>query len=129
MNKMVFPQLKAYRGRWTKNFSRYWAGYQDRYVTNDPARVFHSFRDSFDDALRQAGVPKEYIKALVGRAREREEENDVTDKYRDPDKIKLLRAQIQKVEYPGIVFERLDAFLLLWICPFALSGTSGPPSP
>ena len=111
---MLFPLLKIYRGRWTKNFSRYWARYQDKYMTEDPARVFHSFRHGFIDALRQAGIRKEYIKAIVGHAREleetREEANDVTEDYGNAYNVKLLNDLVQKVAYHGIEFERIEAF-------------------
>ena len=57
-DKRLFPELKSYRDRWTKNFSRWWARYQDTYVSDAPEKVFHSFRHTFIDAMR-AGVPLE----------------------------------------------------------------------
>jgi hypothetical protein len=114
-DKMLFPQLKAYRGRWTKNFSRYWGRYQDNYITADEAYVFHSFRHSFIGAMRRKGLRKEYMKAIVGHARELnldlDEVDDVTDDYGDAHPITILDAQIQKIDYPGLKFERIDEFL------------------
>ncbi len=62
-DKRLFPQLTSYRGRWTKNWSRWWGRYQDKYVSKATGKVFHSFRHSFVDAMRAAGIPKEFQKA------------------------------------------------------------------
>ncbi|MGO9742936.1 MAG: site-specific integrase [Roseiarcus sp.] len=112
---MLFPLLKPYNGRWTKNFSRYWARYQDKYITKDAARVFHSFRHGFITVLRNKPVPKEHIKALVGYSRDLEEElknsKDTTDLCGDSHLIRVLNETLQQVEYPGTVFERIDQFV------------------
>jgi hypothetical protein len=112
---MLFPQLKPYRGRYTKNFSRFWARYQDEHITPDEAIVFHSLRHKFIGQLRGAGVEEEYIKALVGHARELQtakerKTNNVTDIYGDAYPIPLLNAKVQRVNYPTLVLKRIDAF-------------------
>jgi Integrase len=46
-------------GNWYQRFNR-------RYVTNDPKKVFHSFRHLVTDTLKQAGVQDSLIAELVG---------------------------------------------------------------
>jgi hypothetical protein len=65
--KRLFPKLTDYRGRCTKNLSRWWGRCQDKYVSDAPEKVFHSFRHTFIDAMC-AGIPKEFQIALVGHA-------------------------------------------------------------
>ncbi|MGP8261418.1 MAG: site-specific integrase [Rhodoblastus sp.] len=116
-DKMLFPQLEPYRGRYTKNWSRWWGRYQDRHITDDEAFVFHSFRHSFIGRMRAAEIPLEYMKGIVGHARELDEPrekhiaSDVTEGYGDASPIRILNILIQKVDYPGLKFERIEAFL------------------
>ena len=115
-DKLLFPQLEPYRGRYTKNWSRWWARYQDRYVTEDESFVFHSFRHTFIGRMRAARIPLEFQKAIVGHARELEEKkdiamaSDVTEDYGDAVPITILNEEIQKISYPGLKFERFEAF-------------------
>ena len=116
-DKMLFPQLAPYRGRYTKNWSRWWARYQDKHITDDEAFVFHSFRHSFIGRMRDAEIPLEYMKAIVGHARELEElqgkpkASDVTDDYGDASPIRRINKQIQNIVYPGLKFKRIEAYL------------------
>ena len=59
--------------------------------------VFHSFRHTFMDGLRNNDVDKEMIKALVGHAA-----TDVTDRYGDGYWLKSLNTAVQKMNYPGL---------------------------
>ena len=60
----LFPELEHYRGRCTKNWSRYWARLTDRHVTDRKDKAFHSFRHTFTRKLRHARVAETTIKAL-----------------------------------------------------------------
>jgi integrase len=111
-DKRLFPELKSYRGRWTKNWSRWWARYQDTYVSDAPEKVFHSFRHTFIDAMR-AGVPLEIQIALVGHAAAEgakgRAKNDTIDRYGRGYPIAVLNEQLQKVAYPGLDLSHLAA--------------------
>ena len=74
--RRLFPELKAYRGRTTKEWSKFWARHTDEHVTDVPSRTFHSFRHLFVARLRVAGVDRDVIKALVGHSN-----RDVTAGY------------------------------------------------
>ncbi|WP_294537116.1 site-specific integrase [uncultured Rhodoblastus sp.] len=114
-DKMLFPGLTSYRGRWTKNWSRWWARYQDEHITDDPAFVFHSFRHSFIGAMRRINMQRDLMKVLVGHARELEHDqrggDDVTESYGDAVPIKVLNRAMQRINYPGLKFKRIEAFL------------------
>ena len=111
-DKRLFPELKSYRGRWTKNWSRWWGRYQDSYVSDAPEKVFHSFRHTFIDAMR-AGVPLEIQIALVGHAAAEgakgRAKNDTIDRYGRGYPIAVLNEQLQKVAYPGLDLSHLAA--------------------
>jgi hypothetical protein len=65
----LFPLVAPSRGRagvsaWSKWFGRYLRAQG----VSDSAKVFHSFRHAFKDALRRGGVNQEIHDALTGRA-------------------------------------------------------------
>jgi integrase len=84
-------------------------------VTDDPAFVFHSLRHTFIGAMRRKGTRLDFMKALVGHARELELEledaKDDTEEYGDAVPIAILNDVVRQVEYPRIKFERIEAFL------------------
>jgi integrase len=110
--KGLFPELTDYRGRCTKNWSRWWGRYQDKYVSDAPEKVFHSFRHTFIDAMR-AGVPKEFQIALVGHAAadggKGRAQNDTIDRYGRGYRVSVLNEQLQKFAYPGLDLSHLAA--------------------
>jgi len=111
-DRRLFPELKSYRGRWTKNWSRWWARYQDKYVSDAPEKVFHSFRNTFIDAMR-AGVPLEIQIALVGHAAAEgakgRAKNDTIDRYGRGYPIAVLNEELQKVAYDDLDLSHLAA--------------------
>ena len=111
-DKRLFPELTSYRGRWTKNWSRWWGRYQDSYVSDAPEKVFHSFRHTFIDAMR-AGIPKEFQIALVGHAAvegaKDRPKDDTIDRYGRGYPVAVLNEQLQKVAYRGLDLSHLAA--------------------
>ena len=99
---LLFPLLKAYRGILTKNWGRWWSRYQDKYVTDDKTKVFHSFRHSFIRRLRNLGASKEHVKALIGHA-----PADTTDGYGAGYELQTHNATLQTLVYPGLDFSNL----------------------
>jgi integrase len=112
-DKRLFPRLTPYRGRWTKNWSRWWGRFQNKHVSKAPGKVFHSFRHSFVDAMRAAGIPKEFQKALVGHAASDRETgralSDTIDGYGAGYPIAVFNEELQKVAYPGLDLSHLAA--------------------
>ncbi len=100
--RMLFPELEAYRGRMTKNFSRWWGRYQDKHIGKSPTKVFHSFRHTFNRVLRDQGVPLENRKILMGHAG-----GEVNANYGEGLSLKPMQGFIEKIEFPGINFANL----------------------
>lgn len=67
-NALLFPRLKVNpRGRHGGYFSNFFSGYLRRKVgITDPRKVFHSFRHTFKDACRRAGIDEAVHDALTG---------------------------------------------------------------
>ena len=110
--RRLFPELKAYRGRTTKAWSRFWARHTDEHVTDSPRKTFHSFRHLFVAKLRAAGVDRDVIKALIGHAN-----RDVTAGYGVVDgalfPIAVLHAALDKVRVDGLDLSHLHRPQLL----------------
>ncbi|MGO9740597.1 MAG: site-specific integrase [Roseiarcus sp.] len=95
--RRLFNHLNPYRERCTKNWSRWWGRYQNKEMTILPEKDFHSFRHTFKDALREAGVVEKLQDALLGHA-----SGKVGDKYGLGQPISILAPEIEKIKY-GVV--------------------------
>ena len=65
----LFPGLQLYRGRRTKEFSKWWGRFADEHVTRSRHKVFHSMRHLFLDRLRNMTGNEDAGMALAGHAR------------------------------------------------------------
>ena len=102
----LFPLIAPDTGgvkAWSKWFGRYIreAGITDR------AKVFHSFRHNFKDALRAAGVGEEVHDALTGHSTR----GEVSREYGTKDMTKrfgwrTLASAVAKLGYPGLDLSR-----------------------
>ena len=61
----LFPEV-APGTTGVSSFSKWFGRYVDAHGVTDPAKVFHSFRHNFTDALRLAAVGDDVSRALVG---------------------------------------------------------------
>jgi hypothetical protein len=61
----LFPQVSP-QTTGAKAWSKWFGRYLRAHGVHDTAKVFHSFRDNFVDALRAANVGEEINSALVG---------------------------------------------------------------
>ena len=95
----IEPKAKA----WTKWFARYLG----KYVSEDPAKIFHSFRHTFKRACREAGLSEEIHNALTGHSgggvgrgygRERRDDGGLDRGVSLP----RLAQEIAKVQFPGL---------------------------
>lgn len=62
----LFPELKLHRDGYGQTVSKWFQRYRRQCGISDDGKVFHSFRHTVIDRLKQADVPKEKIAALVG---------------------------------------------------------------
>ena len=62
----VFPDLKPTRGKYGHAPSKWFSRYRTKVNIDDPRKTFHSFRHTFIDDLREAGVQDSLIKQMVG---------------------------------------------------------------
>ncbi|MCY1364594.1 Phage integrase family protein [compost metagenome] len=69
----LFPELEATRGKYGHAPSKWFSRYKAKLGIDDPRKTFHSFRHTFIDDLREAGVQDSLIKQMVGH-----EDNSVT---------------------------------------------------
>lgn len=69
----LFPKLEAVRGKLGHAASKWFGRYKAKLGITDPRKTFHSFRHTFIDDLRDAGVQDSLIKRMVGH-----EDNSVT---------------------------------------------------
>jgi len=67
----------------------------------DKRKVFHSFRHTFKDACRAAGIGQEIHDALTGHA---EGDNEGRNYGAGQHPLKPLAAAIKNVRYPGVKF-------------------------
>ncbi|AEB58091.1 integrase family protein [Ectopseudomonas mendocina NK-01] len=69
----LFPNLEATRDKLGHAPSKWFSRYKAKVGIDDPRKSFHSFRHTFIDDLREAGVQDSLIKRMVGH-----EDNSVT---------------------------------------------------
>ena len=62
----LFPELKARRDGYRQTVSKWFGRYRERCQICEEGKVFHSFRHTVIDQLKQAVVAKEKIAALEG---------------------------------------------------------------
>lgn len=62
----LFPELEPVRGKLGHAPSKWFGRYKTKRGVTDPRKTFHSFRHSFIDDLRDAGVQDSLIKRMVG---------------------------------------------------------------
>jgi len=95
-NKRVFPQLqftqsKGYSNAMSKSFQRL----NRKHITTNPKKVFHSFRHTFINNLKQAQIPESIISQIVGH-----KNSSITiNRYGKDYDIKLLYKTIQTIDY------------------------------
>jgi integrase len=87
-------------------FSKWFGRYIGAHGVTDTAKVFHSFRHSFTDALRVAAVGDDVIRALLGWSG-----SDVPSRYGAKDKAVRFRHRLAEavasVTYDGLELSRL----------------------
>lgn len=90
----IFPYLQSSTEQVTANFSKWWGRYARKHGGFGKQKVFHSFRHSAKDALRDAEIDSQVLDALQGHA-------PITEgqKYGRGHSLKILKKAIDKLEY------------------------------
>jgi integrase len=107
-NAALFPHLKpGPRGGYAEGWSKWFGRYIRSVGITNKARVFHSFRHSFKDALRAAGVSEDVNDALTGHSG-----GGVGRSYGAKDVVRRfglprLAEAVEKVAYPGLNLSHL----------------------
>ena len=104
--KLLFPALTPdSKGKLTGNWSKWWGRYARKELgITDPRKVFHSFRHTFKDACRKAGLGEEVHDALTGHSG-----GGVGRQYGQGIQLNRLHDEITKIEYPEINFSHLKS--------------------
>ena len=110
----LFPLIATDKGRaGVKAYSKWFGRYLRAQGVTDKAKVFHSFRHGFKDALRQGKVNQEVHDALTGHA----QASTVSGGYGAKEMlarfgVKVLRAAVAKVAYRGLDLSRVQPFVV-----------------
>jgi integrase len=91
----LWPNLERVSDKYSHAIQKWYGKYNRRYVTEDKGKVFHSFRHTFVDNLKQAEVPEAIVAALVGH-----EHGGITfARYGKEYKPKPLLESLEKLSY------------------------------
>ncbi len=99
-SQWLFPELKPAPGRKRGDaFSRVYMRFlRNRIGIRDERKVFHSFRHTFRDACREAGLDEEISDALMGHS----SRGKMGRHYGSGFSVRRLHEAISKITYPGL---------------------------
>lgn len=95
----LFPELKERRDGYGQTVSKWFASYCTRCGIDEAGKVFHSFRHTVIDHLKQADVPKEKIAALVGH----EDDSETFGRYGKDFRPSTLLGVVKELDFPESV--------------------------
>jgi integrase len=96
---LLFSSLRpGPHGKLSGAFSKWYARFADGLGVSDPRKAFHSFRHSFKDACRAAGISEEIHDALTGHV----SGGGVGRKYGLGPSLPVLAEAISNVNYHGL---------------------------
>lgn len=92
----LWMNLSSREDNYGKKFSSFFQRLNRKYVTDNPRKVFHSFRHGFANALKQNAVRSEVISELLGHAH-----GSITlDRYGKPLGVKMLFDAVKTIKFP-----------------------------
>jgi integrase len=111
----LFPLLAVDKGRaGVKAYSKWFGRYLRAQGVSDTAKVFHSFRHGFKDALRKASPDEELRDALTGHRGPKSVGRDYGAKEMlTRFGIKLLKNAVEKVAYQGLDLSQVRPFVVV----------------
>lgn len=98
----LFPALKSERSSPTEGWTSWWGRYCRSNGITDPRKVFHSFRHTVKDGLRDSGVPFDIRSILQGHT-----VPGVGEGYGQGFALHVLAEAMDKLHYPGLDLEHL----------------------
>jgi integrase len=98
----LFPALKSERSSPTEGWTSWWGRYCRANGITDPRKVFHSFRHTVKDGLRDSGVPFDIRSILQGHT-----VPGVGEGYGQGFALHVLAEAMDKLHYPGLDLEHL----------------------
>lgn len=108
----LFPELQPRRDGYGQTVSKWFRRFRIRCGITDRRKVFHSFRHTVIDALKQAGFPKEQIASLVGH-----DDDSVTfGRYGKPFEVQTMNRLVQALEFDSLTGQ---------LIPYVDDSTSG----
>jgi len=83
-------------GYWGKRLGNWYGRFNRKYVSQDPKKVFHSFRHLVADTLKQAGVVEGVIAEILGHSNSK---SITMGRYGKRYKPKVLLEALVKLDY------------------------------
>ena len=96
----LFPELKMSRDGYGQAASKWFARYSTICGVDEEGKVFHSFRHTFINNLKQLGIPKEKIAELVGH----EEESETFGRYGKSFEVLQMSEVVNGLNF-NVIFE------------------------
>ncbi|MEM7625860.1 MAG: site-specific integrase [Planctomycetota bacterium] len=98
----LFPYVQSATGKRTAAFSKWVNSYLRKQCgISDPRKVFHSFRHTFKDACREAGIPQDVHNALTGHTT-----GGVDEGYGLGFSIRVLDEAVQSIRWDALTIGR-----------------------
>jgi integrase len=89
---------------YSHKFQRFYGNFNRKYITQNPKKVFHSFRHNFTNNLKQAGVEESKIAEIVGH----KISSMTFGRYGKPFEPKVLLEAMLKLDYGIDIFKILE---------------------
>lgn len=98
----LFPDLElASKNSYSQPVSKWFTRFRREIGITNPKKTFHSFRHTFKDMCREAGLSQEIHDALTGHGKA-----TVSNSYGAGFSLKVLNDAVQKIENPVSIFFR-----------------------
>jgi integrase len=102
--RRIFPELpRGKRGYYSDPFQKWFSRFLTQIGTKTPKTSFHSFRHCYRDALREADISQERVRALGGWT----SKGGAEEIYGAGHRASTLAREIEKVRYPGLDLSHL----------------------
>jgi integrase len=91
----LFPELKKQRDGYSQTASKWFSRYKEKCGIFDKSKVFHSFRHTVANHLKQKGVDGKLIMAILGH----KDESMTTGRYGKPYEPNVLMQVIEQLDF------------------------------
>jgi integrase len=91
----LWMTLGSKRDGYGHDFSKWYQRFNRKHITKDPKKVFHSFRHTVADTLKQKGVPEGVIAEILGHANQ----SITTGRYGKRYRPAILLESLEKLDF------------------------------